>query len=127
MLKWTHHILAVLLFSLCFADVFIWRSKQSLVVLPREWIMAMRKNFALTEMFLYLVVLTLGLILWIPGIKAYPPAIFHTKLFFAIVFLMVGKVRMLQERKGKFKPVMTQIMFTCLVVNMALGAWYQAR
>jgi hypothetical protein len=121
-LHFLHLVLAALLVAAVMADLLFVRSPSSEAVAPRELITTWRKRLALTEMFLFLAVFGLGLTLWMPLIRAYPPAIFHTKFSLAVLFLILAKVRMLKERKGQVQIGLTRAMAALILTLLCLGA-----
>jgi hypothetical protein len=117
-----HLVLAALLIAAVLADVFYLRSPRSEAIAPRELIQGWRKKVGLTEMFLFLAVFGLGLTMWIPLSKAYPPQIFHTKMALSVVFLVCAKVRMFRERKKGVQIGLTRFMGAVAVTILCLGA-----
>lgn len=122
MTHFIHHISAILLFAMMFADVLILRSPAGEAIEPRELVEKLRKFVGIAEMILFILVFALGLSLWIPLIKAYPPHIFHTKALLAVVFIVLAKVRMLKERKAGVQFFLTRIMAAILFILVCLGA-----
>jgi hypothetical protein len=123
MVHYFHLVLAAVLFASLAADVFLVRSPASEALAPAELVAKWRKILGLTEMFVFIAVFALGLTLWLPLIKAYPPAIFHTKFSLAIVFLVLAKVRMLRERKKGVQILLTRIMGIVVFALFLLGAF----
>ena len=121
-LHFIHHLFAVLLVAAVVADVLFVRSPGSEAIAPRELVQTWRKRLALSEMFLFLAVFGLGLALWMPLARAYPPAIFHTKMLLAVVFLVIAKIRMLKERKGSVQLGLTRAMAAIILIIVSLGA-----
>jgi hypothetical protein len=117
-----HLVLAVFLIAAVLADVFYLRSPRSEAIAPRELIQGWRKKVGLTEMFLFLAVFGLGLTMWLPLSKAYPPHIFHTKMTLSVVFLVCAKVRMFRERKKGVQIGLTRFMGAVAVTILCLGA-----
>lgn len=117
-----HLILAVFLVAAVFADLLFVRSPGSEALLPRELVLSWRKRLALAEMFLFLAVFGIGLTLWLPLARAYPPQIFHTKMLLALVFLILAKIRMLKERKGQVQIGLTRAMAALISAILVLGA-----
>lgn len=123
MVHFFHLVLAAVLFAAVAADVLIVRSAASEALAPAELIAKWRKLVGLIEMFVFIGVFALGLTLWLPLIKAYPPAIFHTKFTLAIVFLVLAKVRMLRERKKGVQIALTRVMGAVVFALFLLGAF----
>lgn len=117
-----HLLFASLLLATVMADVFYLRSKASLAIQPVALMKRWRVLVALAEMALFLVVIAMGLMMWMPAISAYPPAIFHSKLGLAVVFLVLAKVRVLKERKSDTPAItLTRVMAIILLAIFCLG------
>jgi hypothetical protein len=130
-----HGLFGAILFAATFADVFFLRSSGSRVFEPRAAMESWRRYAALMQMISFLVVVSLGLAQWIPNMATYPSPIFHSKLTLAVVFLALGKVRLLRERKAKkiFEAaqgaqaapepsvLLTRLMFACVLALFTLG------
>lgn len=123
MVHFFHLVLAAILFAAVAADVLIVRSPASEALAPAELVNKWRKLVGLVEMIVFIGVFALGLTLWMPLIKAYPPAIFHTKFTLAIVFLVLAKVRMLRERKKGVQITLTRVMGAVVFSLFLLGAF----
>lgn len=115
-----HIFLAFILFGLVLADTFYLRSERSKAIQPQELIQSWRKSVAIWEMILFIALVTLGLLRWMPNMHAYNPMVFHIKITLSVVFLLVAKIRMLKERKKGVQPLMTKIMLATLVIITAL-------
>ena len=120
-LHFLHLLFAAILFGATFADLFFLRSAASEAIEPRELVLQWRKRIGLAQMFSFLVVFGLGLAMWVPLAKAYPPAIFHSKMGLAVVFILLAKIRMLKERKAGAQIFLTRLMAACLFIIFCLG------
>lgn len=116
-----HLFFGALLFGAMTFDALYLRAPASFVVQPEELIARWRKRLGLLEMFLFLIVFAMGLTMWLPLRAAYPAYIFHTKLLLAIVFLLMGKMRMLKERRKGVQIGLTRVMALLLLVIFSLG------
>lgn len=117
-----HLLFAALLLAAVLADVFYLRSKASFAIQPVALMKRWRVLVALAEMVLFTVVIAMGLMMWMPAISAYPPAIFHSKMGLAVIFLVLAKVRVLKERKSDTPEVMlTRLMAFIVFVIFCLG------
>ncbi len=132
-LPFIHSLLGTLLILSVVIDVFVLRSSSSLVLEPREWIESWRKKIAIIEMILIIFIFYVGFSLWLPAYKSYPGAIFHLKILSAVLFLLLGKIRMLSERSAQKKGLpfpsksllFTRLMFICVSLNWLLGSWWK--
>lgn len=119
-----HLFFVVLLFSATFADTFFVRSKQAQVLQPKELLEAWRTRLALLEMFLFTLVVAFGVFLWMPAAASYNPAVFHSKIGLAVVYLALGKARMLRERRTKATAIgLTRAMTFVLTIILCLGIY----
>lgn len=117
-----HGLFGAILFGASFADVFFLRSAGSQVFEPRAAMLSWRRYVAVIEMVAFLVVVGLGLAQWIPNMTTYPPGPFHGKLTLALVFLVLGKIRLFKERKsGEPALLLTRLMFACVLIVFTLG------
>lgn len=117
-----HGLLGAILFGAMFADVFFLRSAGSQALEPRSGILSWRRSVSIIQMVSFLVVVGLGLAQWMPNMTTYPAGPFHGKLGLAVVFLVLGKIRMFKERKSDAPTILlTRLMFACVVVIFTLG------
>lgn len=120
-----HLLCASLLLGAVWCDAIFLRSSSSLILHPSELIAAWRKRVAILEMVLLLIVVGLGVGMWFPRMEAYPTRIFHPKVALAIVALLVGKVRMLKERKSDVPAgALTWALNAAVTAVFCLGAFY---
>ena len=119
-----HLFLAVLFYSATFADVFFLRSTASTMGQPQELFAGWRMRVALLEMFLFTFAIVLGLIMWFPAAASYSSPIFHSKIGLAVIYLVLGKVRMLKERRTQMPAIgITRIMGLVVTLILCLGIY----
>jgi hypothetical protein len=124
-LVFLHGLFGALLLSSLFADVFFLRSSSSTAFEPKSGMMAWRKFNAIFQMICFVVVFSLGLVKWMPNIRAYPPAVFHSKMGLALIFLIGSKIRIFRERKTQEPSVnLTRFLFTLVFAIFCLGLSY---
>ena len=124
-LVFLHGLFGALLLGSVLADAFFLRSPSSQAFEPQQGMHSWRKFNAIFQMVCFVVVFGLGLVQWMPQIKLYPPAIFHTKVTLALVFLILSKVRMFREKKTQAPAVvLTRVMFGLIFVIFSLGLSY---
>lgn len=122
-----HAWLGATLFGAVLFDALFVRSKSALALQPEELLARWRKRLGLYEMFAFLGIFTLGLIQWMPRVASYPPGVFHAKMGLAVVFIVLGKVRMLKERKGgAVQYGLTKAMAVVVTAIFSIGLAYSA-
>lgn len=123
-LQAAHLFFAVFLVAAMFADTFFVRTQSLALAQPQELSARWRTRLALLEMFLLMVVLMMGILRWMPLMSVYSAQIFHAKIGLSIMFLLLGKARMMKERRsGTPQIVLTRLMFFVLLCILCLGIY----